>query len=146
MRIPFKRIDNKTIVEAQVEVPDSILNHFAICETISENLNEGFIDIPHVRPEAFTKVFGDAAMSFQEKKEQRPSTEHTQKQLCSTEAEYVLLKLGFKYKAVGRWWHPLFGEDFEHNWMWFDSITDDLLDVMLKFSRLTMYKVCNHVL
>jgi hypothetical protein len=47
----------------------------------------------------------------------------------------VLKALGFTLRSTARWYHPVLGEDFEHNWMWFDLETDSVTSIVPKLYR-----------
>jgi len=119
MKIPFKIIDDYYVVHGQVKIPDQLIN----CSPI-DAIN-GFIDIPHVRSGAFTKVFGDAPILFHEET----------KLTTNLFGELVLPELGFEQRGPAKWWNPFFGVDSEENWMDFDPKTDNLASIIPKLFR-----------
>jgi hypothetical protein len=38
---------------------------------------------------------------------------------------YILKRLGFEERENSRWYHPVLGEDWQHNWLWFNIETTD---------------------
>jgi hypothetical protein len=49
--------------------------------------------------------------------------------------ERVFKALGFQARKEARWYHPILGEDFEHNWLYFDLHTDSLQSIVPKLFR-----------
>lgn len=46
-----------------------------------------------------------------------------------------LLSLGFHERGSARWFHPIFGDDKEWNWLLFDPRTDNLISLVPKIFR-----------
>lgn len=47
-------------------------------------------------------------------------------------AKEVMNALGFQDRELARWWHPVFGDDQEWNWLYFDPHTDSLQSIVVK--------------
>jgi hypothetical protein len=137
MKIPFQNIDGRVVVNALVEIPERILNMFPV----STDGEESTIDIPHVKPNTFTRVFADGAVCFPEE-DKLPIPDAKSNGIYvekpSGKVAYialVLTDLGFKRRGPAKWWNPIFGEDNEQNWMDFDMKTDELYVLIPKLFR-----------
>jgi hypothetical protein len=155
MKIPFKNIDGRIVVNALVEIPERILNMFPV----STDGEEGTIDIPHVKSNTFTRVFADGAVCFpEEDKLPIPDAKSNgiyidlgvlpamdisevfkkfdeQGVTFGPTTETLLLRFGFQNRGPAKWWTPFFGPDREENWMWFDPLTDPISLLIPKLFR-----------
>lgn len=123
MLIPFTSIDGKNIAKAEVEIPEQILNRFAISVTSEGNT----LSLPHVRPGSFTRVMGDAPLRFEEKQDKLTVPDKEYKGIhVDLPAEAILAKLGFQKKSPVAYWHPAFGPNDMAHCLFFDVKTDDL--------------------
>lgn len=133
MLIPFKNIDGRNIAKAEVEIPDQVLNHFAI----SVNSEGSTLSLPHIRNGAFTRVMGDAALRFLEEPDKLTLPDKEYKGIhVDLPTETILAKLGFQKKNPAAYWHPAFGEDRTGNWLFFDTKTDDIQFLVRKIFNL----------
>jgi len=138
MKIPIRILNNSYVAEALVEIPSNIINHFPID-------TDGYLTIDHVRPGAPTGVMGYAPLIF---KEQSIHPTYLLQGITSLDQpidtskirEATLLNLGFQKRGLAKWWHLLFGEDLEHNWMDFDPTTDNLTTLIPKLFKEGFYQ------
>ena len=138
MEIHFKNIDGRNVAQALVDIPSQVLNHFPIRTTDQDS----YLNIPHVKNGAFTRIMGDASISFTEQGDQLPIPDNTHKGIyVGTLSEFItttegtLIKLGFEKRGPAKWWCPFFGADSEENWMDFDPQTDKLSYIIAKLFR-----------
>jgi hypothetical protein len=149
MKIPIHRLNNSYVAEALVEIPDNIFNHFPV--RLEDD--KGWLTIEHVRSGAPTGIMGNASLIFKEEPEEESKNDFTTSKLADaikkfrelpTEfiytSESILLKLGFQKRGFAKWWHPLFGENLEHNWMDFDPNTDDIKHLVGKIFKEGQYQ------
>jgi len=149
MKIPYKVIDGIVYVDARVEIPEHIFNNVPAFDTNGES---GHFLVDHVKPGKATRFFGDVALVFHQEPEKRLLDEAGQIEKILTVEEWenviknfrqqdiqfvhsnvtYLTKLGFQKRNACSWFHPLFGEDREDNWMHFDPETDDIQHVIPK--------------
>jgi hypothetical protein len=47
----------------------------------------------------------------------------------------VLQKLGFEERSATQWYHPVLGDDMEHNWLHFDTQYDDTESIVPKIYK-----------
>lgn len=119
MLIPFKSIDGKNIAQAEVEIPEQILNRFAVLITSEGNT----LSLPHVRAGAFTRTLGDVPLRFEEKKDKLAVPDSQYKGIhVSLPNEDLLKRLGFQQKGPALYNHPGF---ISEECITFDVNTDD---------------------
>lgn len=153
MLIPYKNIDGKNIANAEVEIPDQVLNHFAI----SVNDTQCTLNLPHIRPGSFTRIMGNAPLRFSEESDKLiiPYKEHKgihfnfpnvdvidvnkifdlcvkQGILVYNNTKDLLTTLGFQERGAARYWHPALGDDTMINWINFDVNTDHISTLIFK--------------
>jgi hypothetical protein len=153
MQIPFKIVDTRYIAEAEVEIPEQVLNHFP--SYITDNV--GYLDIPHIRKDSFSRIMGDAALRFTEEPNKLPIPDNQYKGIhidfpiidtkdvnavlsilkkqglyfYNTKKDFIS-KLGFQQRNIFFLWHPALGDDINENWISFDIETDDISYLIFK--------------
>jgi hypothetical protein len=133
MLIPFTNTDGKNIAQAEVEIPDQVLNHFAI----SVNEEGSVLNLPHIRPGTFTRVMGDAALRFNEPQDKLTMPDKGYKGIhVNFPAEDLLKALGFQRRGPAAYWHPGLGTDDASHWILFDPKTDDIPFIIRKVFNL----------
>jgi hypothetical protein len=133
MLIPFKNIEGRNVAQAEVEIPDRILNHFPS----SMSVDKSYLNIPHVRNGVFTGIMGDAPLRFLEEPDKLTMPDKEYKGIHVTPpTENLLNKLGFQKRSGAAYWHPGFGPDDITHWIFFDIQTDDLPFLIKKIFNL----------